>query len=343
MFKVVSFETEKAKRRQGTIESRVPFVLDGQRFEVAKKIVNGEMSIPRWTKPVGEMLSLGSAESYKELLGKVTLDVELGREKVPLLYKEIYELVSDPNLPELLDPKWALSGTVIFAEHMEGQEVKFGSVRAEQGPAARVVTYSAGFEYTKQMIDFNRTFEIDILNRGMGEGYNALLNHIHLSPIVSYAYKPANKTAYQGKDGEERWVSIWRTLDAAGSAAGTAKRQGSVLLANSADRNAIETALKGFTYNGTTYAAISGITTVIYYDGYSVTVGKKEYSYAGVAPGKAYLIRPKRGFKELLKRDLQIETTQGDLTRLVQAEMIGYAYRGVYAAVEENVQEIALQ
>jgi len=41
MFKVISFEGEKAKRRQGTIESRVPFVLDGQRFEAIKKIVNG--------------------------------------------------------------------------------------------------------------------------------------------------------------------------------------------------------------------------------------------------------------------------------------------------------------
>lgn len=343
MFKVISFEGEKAKRRQGTIESRVPFVLDGQRFEAIKKIVNGEMSIPRWSKPVGEMLSLGSVESFKELLGKVSLDVELGREKVPLLYKEIYDFISDENLPEILDAKWAMSGTVIFMEHAEGQEIKFGSLRAEQGPTARIVTYSAGFEYTKQMIDFNRTFEIDILNRGMGEGYNALLNHIHLSPIVSFSYKPANKTAFQGKEGEERWVSIWRTLDAARSAAGTAKRQGSILLANSADQTAIETALKGFTYNGTTYAAISGITTVIYYDGYSVTVGKKEHSYPGVAPGKAYLIRPKRGFKELLKRDLQIETTQGDLSRLVQAQMVGYAYRGVYAAIEENVQEIALQ
>jgi hypothetical protein len=343
MFKVISFEGEKAKRRQGTIESRVSFVLDGHRYEAVKKIVNGEMAIPRWSRPIGEMLSLGSVESYKELLGKVTLDVELGRERVPLLYKEVYELVSDPNFPELLDAKWALSGTVIFAEHMEGQEVKFGNLRAEQGPTARIVTYSAAFEYTKQMIDFNRTFEIDILNRAMGEGYNALLNHIHLSPIISFSYKPANQTGFKGTEGEERWVSIWRTLSAARTDAGKAKRQGSVLLASSADQTDIEMALKGFTHNGTTYPPISGITTVIYYDGYTVTVGKKEYSYPGVTAGKAYLIRPKRGFKELLKRDLQIETTQGDLTRLVQAQMVGYAYRGVYAAVEENVQEITLQ
>jgi hypothetical protein len=343
MFKVITFESEREKRRKGTIESRVGFVLDGQRYEVQKRIVNGEMALPRWSRPFGEMVSLGSVESYKELLGRVTLDVELGRERVPLLYREIYDLVSDPNLPQVMDTKWAMTGTVIFAEHQEGQEVKFGSLRAEQGPTARIITYSAAFEYTIEMMEYNRAFEADLLHRSMGEGYNALLNHIHLHPIISYNYKPANKTAYQGKEGEEAWVSVWRTLTQAQKDAGTAKRQGNILLANSADQTAIEMALKGFTHSGTTYAPIQGVTTVIYYDGYAITVGKKDYSYAGVAPGKAYLIRSKRGFKELLKKDLQIDTTQGDLSRLVKAQMVGYAFRGVYAAVEENVQEIELQ
>ncbi|MFF2887012.1 hypothetical protein [Paenibacillus sp. NPDC057967] len=343
MLKVITSDSEKAKRRQGTIESRVPFVLDGQRYEVQKKIVNGEMSIPRWTKPVGEMLSQGSVESYKEVVGKVALDVELGREKIPLLYKEIYDLITDPNLPEIIDAKWALTGAVVFMEHAEGQEVKFGSLRAEQGPTARIVTYSAGLEYTKQMKEFNHSFQIDILNRAMGEGYNALLNHIHLGPIVKFSYKAANKTSFQGQPGDERWVAIWRTLIEAQGEAGTKKRQGSLLLANSADQTHIEMALKGFSAGGTTYAPISGITTIIYYDGYNTKVGKKDYTYEGVAPGTAYLIRPKQGFKELLKKDLHIEANQGDLSRLVESQLVGYAFRGSYAAVEENVQEIALK
>ncbi|MBU5441215.1 hypothetical protein [Paenibacillus sp. MSJ-34] len=342
--RIISLETEKEnRRRQGTIETKVPFVLDGQRHYVEKKIVNGEMGLRKWKRPIGEMLSLASEAVFKELLGKITLDVEMGREKVPLLYGAIYDQISDPNLPELLDPKWALSGAVIFAEHMEGQEVKFGSLKAEQGPTARIVTYSAGFEYTKQMIKFNRSFEIDILNKAMGEGYNALLNHIHLFPIISFAYKPANKTEYQGKDGEERWVSIWRTFTEAKKAAGTAKRQGSVILANSADATDIEMAVRGFTSDGTTYAPIAGIDTIVYYDGYELTVGKKQHTYEGVKPGEAFLIRPKRGFKELVKEDLQIETNQGDLTRLVEKQMVGFAFRGSFAAVEENVQKMALK
>ena len=41
----------------------------------------------------------------------------------------------------------------------------------------------------------------------------------------------------------------------------------------------------GHQINGSIYPAIPGINTVIYYDGWEVTVGKKTYSYDGVAPG----------------------------------------------------------
>src|SRR5690606_31619659 len=98
----------------------------------------------------------------------------------------------------------------------------------------------------------------------------------------------------------------------------------------------------GYQINGTTYPDVSGIESVIYYDGWTVQVGKKTFEYAGVTPGKAYLIRPKSGSKELVKLDLRIEATAGDLSRLIESQIVGYAYRGVYAAIEENVQEISL-
>lgn len=341
--KIYSQDYLKEARRQGTYTEKVPFVLDGKLFEVEKKIVNGEMETLEFSRSIGEMLSSGSVEQFKDLLRKVVLDVELGREQVQLLYQPIYERIQDANLPRLVDAKWALSGTVVFTEHLEGDEVKFGRLQAEQGPTARIVTYTAGFEYSKEMKDFNEAFSVEILNRGMGEAYNALLNHIHLSPIVGFNYKSANKTSYQGASGDLAWVGVYKTLTKAISDAAVAKRPGTVLLASTADQANIEMALRGgHQIEGTIYPAISSIQSVIYYDGWEVTVGKKSYSYAGVTPGKAYLIRPKRGFKELVKQDLRIEATSGDLSRLIESQIVGYAYRGVYAAVEENVQEISL-
>lgn len=341
--KIYSQDYLKEARRQGTYTEKVPFVLDGKLYEVEKKIVNGEMDTFELSRPIGEMLTSGSVEQFKDLLRKVVLDVELGREQVQLLYQPIYERIQDPNLPRVLDAKWALTGTVVFTEHMEGEEVKFGRLQAEQGPTARILTYTAGFEYTKEMKDFNEAFSVEILNRAMGEAYNALLNHIHLYPIIGFSYKAANKTAYQGADGDPAWVGVYKTLVKAVADAATAKRPGTILLAASADQHLIEMALRGgHQIEGTIYPAVTGIQSVIYYDGWEVTVGKKSYSYNGVTQGKGYLVRPKRGFKELLKQDLRVEATAGDLSRLVESQIVGYAYRGVYAAVEENVQEIEL-
>jgi len=341
--KIYSQDVLKETRRRGTYIEKVPFVLDGKLYEVEKKIVNGEMETFELSRPIGEMLTSGSLEQFKDLLKKVVLDVELGREQVQLLYQPIYEKIQDANLPRVIDAKWALTGTVIFTEHIEGEEVKFGRLQAEQGPTARILTYAAGFEYTKEMKDFNEAFSVEILNRAIGEAYNALLNHMHLYPILSFNYPTANKTAYQGATGDPAWVGVYKTITKAIADAAKAKRPGTVLLASTADQANIEMALKGgHQIEGTVYPAISGIQSVIYYDGWETVVGKKTYSYPGVTPGKAYLIRPKRGFKELVKQDLRVEATSGDLSRLVESQIVAYAYRGVYAAIEENVQEITL-
>lgn len=348
MAKFISADTIKAERRKGTVETAVPFLLNGKQEEVTKKIINGEMETYELDKPIGEMLT--SENSRKELLQKVVLDVELGREDVPLLYGPIYETISDSNLPKEFEAKWAQNGTVIFFEHLEGEEVKFGTLQAESGPIARIKGYAAGFEYTKELEMFNQTFNFEILNKAFGEAHNAILNHLHLGPIVQFTYKPANKTGpvyvnELGKTlpdatGAHFVLSLRETLRTVLTATRTAKRPGTILLANSADQEDIKAAMSSFTIQATPYGAVDGISQIIFYDGWDNQVARKTYSYPGVPAGKAYLIRPKRGFKELVKQALQIQATMGDLTRLVEAQIVGDFWRGVFAAIDENVQEI---
>lgn len=344
MIKVFSQDTLLDQRRNQNVQEKVPFVVAGEVDYAEKKITNGEMELLDFSKPLGEMINFGSVSELKDLLRKVVLDVELGKEQVQLLYGPIYDSLTDPNFPEVLDAKWAMHGACVFLEHMEGDEVKFGSISAEQGPTARIKTYTTGFEYTKKMIDFNETFNVEMLNKSMGEAYNALLNHLHLSPIIGFNYKAANKTAFKGEAGDPVWLGMYKTIAQAVKDSRTAKRPGTILLANSADAMDIEMALKGgHQIDGTIYPAIPGVNSVIYYDGWDVTVGKKSYEYAGVAPGKAYLVRPKRGFKELIKRDYTVESGNKDVSRLVEEQIVAYCYRGVFAAIEENVQEITLR
>lgn len=348
--RIHSIEKLKEQRRKGTIETTVPFVINGEQAEVTKKIVNGEIETFELGKPIGEMMT--SETSRKELIQKVVLDVELGREEVPVLYKPIYETMQDPNFPKEFEAKWAQYGTVVFFEHLEGEEVKFGSLQAEEGPIARLKGYAAGFEYTKEMQIFNQTFNFELLNKAFGEAHNALLNHLHLGPIIQYNYKSANKTAavyvdelgktLPNKDGAHYILSLRETLRTALKDSRTAKRPGTILLANPADQEDIEDAMSSFTIQATPYRALSGISDIIYYDGWNTAVSRKEYSYPGVPAGKAFLIRPKRGFKELIKQELQVQATMGDLTRLVESQVVGDFWRGVFAAVDENVQEITL-
>lgn len=343
MLKVVSQDTLLEARRKYTGESKIPFIFNGKLDYVNKKIINGEMETLSFSKPLGEMISYGGTNVSKELLRKVVLDVELGRETVQTLYHPIYDTISDPNLPEVLDAKWAMRGSCVFLQTVEGSEIKFGTIEAEYGPTARIVTYATGFEYTKQMKDFNQSFQVEMLNKAMGESYNALLNHIHLSPILDFGYKSSNKTAYAGTTGDVAWVRLYETIKNGMKDAINKKRTPTVMLASAANKIDIEMALRGgYQIGGTNYPAITGINTIIYYDGWEETVGKKSYVYNGCPANKIYLIRPKRGFKELLKQDLRIESNGGDLTRMIEQQMIGYTYRGVFAAVEENVQELTI-
>lgn len=340
---IISNETLKERRRKATVEVKIPFVLNGKTEYVTKKIVNGEMETLKFNKPLGEMITYGGTNVSKDLLRKVVLDVELGREEVQPLYGVIYDTINDPNLPEVLDAKWAMRGACVFLQTVEGSEVKFGTVQAEYGPTARIVTYATGFEYTKQMKDFNQTFQFEMLNKAMGESYNALLNHIHLSPILDFSYKSSNKTAYAGSAEDITWVRLYETIKNGMKDAISKKRTPTVILASKANELDLETALKGgYQIGGTNYPSISGIDAIVYYDGWEETVGKKSYVYNGCPTNKIYLIRPKRGFKELLKQDLRIESNGGDLTRLVEQQLVGYTYRGVFAAVEENVQELTI-
>lgn len=340
---IVSDETMMEARRKYNGEVKIPFKIGNEIDYATKKIANGEMETMQFAKPFGEMITYGGTNVSKELLRKVVLDVELGREEVQILYKPIYDTISDANLPEVLDAKWALRGACVFAQAFEGSEVKFGTLEAEYGPTARILTYTAGFEYTKQMVDFNQSFQVEMLNKSIGQAYNALCNHLHFSPIIDFAYKTANKTAYKGEASDQPWVRLYQTIKEGMKRTVVAKRPATVLLASKANQIDIETAIRGgYQINGTVYPPISGINTVIYYDGWDETVGKKKTTYDGCPTDKIYLIRPKRGFKELLKQDLRIESNTGDITRLVEEQIVGYSYRGVFAAVEENVQELTI-
>lgn len=347
---ITSIEKIRLLRARSTYDVVGHYLFNNELKEVKSKAVNGEMDTLQLSKPIGEMITKGDIP--EELFQKIVLDVELGRQAVPLVYSPIYNTMVDANFPQVIDAKWAMYGTVVFLKHVEGGEVKFGSVSAESGPTARIETYAAGFEYTQDMVRYNQTWNMAMLNRAFGEAYNALLNHMHLYPIISYSYKSANKTAivYVKADGTvgtsgdyDLTMTLKATIKKGIKDASKAGRAPTVLLAPSVDEIDLNESLgRIVTSSGKPYPAITNLTDTIYYDGWTTKVGGKTYTYAGVPTTKLYLIRPKGGFKELIKHDLQAQSNNGDLSRLVESQIVGVARRGVYAALDENVQEVTI-
>lgn len=343
MVKITSHDTLLAAKAGQSYKKELPFSIAGKEFVAESEVVNGEMETIEFTKPLGEMLT--SPQGAEDLLRKVVLDVDLGREQVPLLYKSIYRTIEDSTLPKLIDATFAQRGNVIFTEWQEGEEIKFGALSAEKGPATRLTAFAAGFEYTEDMVLYNEQFGMQVLNEAFGEAYNALLNDLHLGPIIKYnEYPTANQTAaittFTGDFALER--NTIATLNAALTASRKDHRAGTILLASSEDQVQIEAAFANYTVGATPFPGVTGINEVIFYDGWETTVGKKQYTYEGVPKGTAFLIRPKRGLIEFVKHGLRIDSALADLSRLIEAQVVARTRRGAYIAIDDNVQKITL-
>lgn len=345
--KIISSEILKEERRRQTVEVDVLYISpSGEIRTVKKKIVNGEMEVFELSRPMGEMIT--TPAGLENIVQKSVIDLELGRESVPLLYSPIYRRVEDPNFTEFVDVKPFTGVNVIFLVHAELEEVKFGTRKIGVKDTVPIITYTAGLQWTEDMVLYDKTWEMAEANRSFGEAYNALLNHIHLNPIISFNYAAKNKTAAD-TTGATRLEKLRNTIKAGlihasqdKNADTRAPRRPNILLAHPSQRWDIEECLQRMQIGGTVYPAISQIDTLIFYDGWSTLVGEKTHDYSGVASNKAYLIEGQKYFRELIKHDLRIDASGADITRLVEDAMVGRARRGVIASPANAVEELTL-
>lgn len=293
---------------------------------------------------ISEMIT--TSQGSMDLLEKVRIDVAFGLAEIPLLYGPIYERVNGPFLGGVFQiDENTLQADVIFLEKFEGGEVQFGTLRKGVPALGSIQTYAAGFEWTEDMVEYDRTWSIELQNRAFGRAYNALLNHLHLSVIIGFSYAGGNSTPADATAGLTPQELTHLTFQAAYTATVQAKpqRRGTVLLASEADRFQIEDALL------TPVRDVQGnplptipIDTIIYYDGETLVRGTDSTVYPGVTAGTCYLIAPRQRFKEMLHHDLRIDIGPADISRLVEGQQVGRARRGMYADIANSVQKITL-
>jgi len=294
---------------------------------------------------VGEMIT--TSDGAMDLLEKVRIDIDQGLATVPILYTPLYERVNGPfpGGSVQIGGDVVFDANVVFQEKFEAGEIIFGSLAKAGVPSfVPISTYAAGFEWTEDMIEYDRSYEIGMNARAFGRSYNYLLNHLHLSPIIAYSYAGGNTTGAVTGQGSlvantlVQFQNAYRT-----AATALPQRVPSWILANEADRFQIEDSLLTpvIDANGNPLRRVP-VTGIIYYNGATVTNGIKSYVYPGVTAGTCYFIMPQLRMKELVHHDLRIDIGPADISRLVEGQQVARARRGLYLDIPNSVQKITL-
>lgn len=307
---------------------------------------NFKVRVADWPNiPVSEMIT--TSQGLMDLVEKVRVDVEFGQAEVPTLYEPIYRRIAPPGgFPgKAVDLGFnTLQANVIFLEKFEAGEIQFGTLAKGVPAIARLKTWAAGFEWTEDMQEWDQTWEMTLLSQAFGRAYNMLLNYLHLGPILSYTYTAPNTVPADATAGAGLTERVLRTFQAGYREAVNAvpQRTPSVILASESDRFLIEESLLQpvLDSNGNQLAQVP-VETIIYYDGDTIDLGTNSVTYSGVTAGKAYFIFPGQKMLELLHHGLRVDADRPtDISRLIEAQIVGRTRRGVYADIANSVEEI---
>jgi hypothetical protein len=298
------------------------------------------------TKDDGVIYEFVGADSFgSQWNERRRYEVDAGRDEVPILYTPLYDIVTDANLPRNI-PIYSIGpGSVVMKEIKEGGEVEFMTIGSSERSIA-MHHYAAGLEYSKDLVMYNELWTVPIAERAVGQAYNAILNHVHLYPIVSYAYAAANQTAgvTTGATLVEDYVLTIEAAITASKTDETNPRRGPYwLVVSGTDEIMVGKALKPEIQRGLQQQsdALGSIRGVIVYDGWTGMMGKLATTYTGVTAGKAYLVSQQyraKDFQSFMKQDLMQDGMDEDITRfLMQIVWDTYftAYANPVAAVEE--------
>ena len=294
---------------------------------------------------VSEMIT--TSQGAMDLLEKVRIDIQTGLAEVPLLYQPLYERVNGPfpGGSVQINGDVLFDANVVFMQKFEAGEVIFGTLARQGAPTfVPIQTYAAGFEWTEDMLEYDRSYEIGMNARAFGRANNYLLNHLHFSPILAYSYTGSNQTAAAAGQGglQANTLVTFQNAYRTGALA-TVQRIPTWILANEADRFQIEDALLTpvLDGNGNPLRRVP-VEGIIYYNGATVTNGLKNYTYPGVTAGTCYFITPRVRMKELVHHDLRVDVGPADISRLVEGQQVARMRRGSYLDIANSVQQITL-
>lgn len=279
-------------------------------------------------------------------------EIDLGLDSEPILYTPVYNIVRDRGLPRNVSINRLGPGGVVFKQVVEGGEVQMASLGSST-QSVPMVDWATGIEYSMQVVMDNETWNLAPFENQAGVAHNALLNDIHLGPIIAYTYTAANQTAASalGATLDEKTLHTFEDASANAALDTSNRRRGPyVILCSVANLYRIERALSGNVVGGGVDLSSSlraKIRAVIAYDGWEGIQAGVSTTYAGVTAGKAYLIDVNpavqlagaRSFERFLMDRLE---GNEDISRLMAAQTVLWSSLGTYINVPAISEEVTL-
>lgn len=320
---------------------KIPYKQMAPGFDLAKSLKEKQIG----GQTVYEFI--GADDFGPEWYERVTYEVDAGRQQVPLVYEPFYDIVEDSNLPETQTVKNWGPGGFIFEELFEGSEVKFGQITSSEASVSQR-SFGVGIEYSKKLVMFNQLWQVARMERAVGEAHNALLNHLHLSPILNYTYTSPNQTAAVtgGVTTTEDWFLTIESAIVNSQSDTTNPRNGPyLLLTHPAQGFLLQRALTRVPQEGFQQDSNMAdfITAIVGYNGWSGVRGKKTVTYPGVTLGKGYLVNTayqNEDFLSLVKQALEQAQGNADVSRFILDQIVWDVWLGVYANPARAVEEI---
>ena len=301
---------------------------------------------------IGEFIGTGDLQA--RWFARQRYEVEAGRDEEPLLFPAIYNVVTDSSLPRSLEIFSMGPAGVVLEEIQEGGEVKFASINT-RNKTVTIQHFGTGLEYSEDLMLYNEMWRVARLERQFGIANNALQNHAHMNPILSFNYTGNNATngttltSFRVTDElPNKYLRTLETAIATAASDQTNPRRGPyVLICASADQFTLERALGRVPQQGfdASSSARDRVRTVVVYDGWSGTRGQKATTYGGVTAGTAYLVNlayRDEDFQSFFKHQLRQQTDQGELTRFIMQRTVWDVRFGLFADPVRAVHKITL-
>lgn len=118
---------------------------------------------------------------------KVWYDLSLTMKEVPLVYKQIYQTLSDPSLPEYIPIKdFAPLSDFFFSQVLDGEAVFLNKIKQEGMTSVSLQINAGGWIKSFREMLFDNSIADANMRDQAARGYRNYLNAVYMNPIVSF-------------------------------------------------------------------------------------------------------------------------------------------------------------